>query len=421
MIVRGFIELIHPRTVVLGMDARPSSPALKEAAAEVFLASGVDVLDAGFCSTPLYFHSIISAKADGGMMITASHNPARDNGLKICREKAIALSGEKGGFLIRDLIVSGQLKELESAQKGRSEKIDLLDEFVEQTLEKAELEELKPLKVAVDAGNGMAGPEVKALFEKLPAKLTQLYFEPDCSFPNHEANPIKEETLKDLQASVLENGADLGVAYDGDGDRIAFVDEKGKVVRGDFATALIARELLLENPGEEIYYEVRSSKIVPESIKEAGGQPLLGKPGQSIIKEVMRAKNILFAGELSGHYFYRQFGFAENPLFSLALLLKMISREGKPLSELVEPLKKYFQSGEINFEVDDAGKVLAEAEKKFADGEIKKIDGVTIIYPDWWFNLRRSNTEPLVRLNLEADTRELLDEKLKEVKKVIQN
>lgn len=415
-IIWGLIDFLHPESVVVGQDARQSSNFLKKTIVETFLRAGVNVFDAGFCSTPLFYFSIRQKAAGGGVMITASHNPAQYNGLKICREKAIALSGESAGFIIRDKILSGQIKPIISQNSGSLTEINLLEDFINETLKGNDFSGLKPLKVAVDAGNGMAGAEIQKLFTKIPGQLLELFFKPDGSFPNHEANPIKEETLRELKKEIIETKADLGLAFDGDGDRIVFLDEQGRSIRGDFITALLARELLRENPREKIYYEVRSSKIVPETIEQAGGKAVLGRPGHSVIKKIMRQENIFFGGELSGHYFFRQFGFVENPLYAFLLVLKILCAKGQKMSELVQPFARYHQSGEINFQVPDPEAKLLEIENKFPDAEIEKIDGLTVKYLDWWFNLRQSNTEALVRLNLEADNEKLLQEKLELIK-----
>lgn len=418
-IIRAFIDFLNPKTIIIGSDARQSSPALKEAVIETFLMAGINVLDVGFCSTPLYYFAINSRGADGGVMITASHNPKEYNGLKLCRQQAIAIGGEDGGYAMRDKILAGEIKMVPRGEAGTLTKIDVFEDYLGATLSLIDVDAIKPFKVVVDCGNGMAGQEIKKLFEKIPGEMIELFFEPDGSFPNHEANPTKEENLAALRKKMDETDADLGIALDGDGDRVVFVDEKREPVRGDFITALIAQDLLVEKHGEKICFEVRSSRAVKEAIEQAGGVPVLVRPGHSLIKEAMRRESMLFGGELSGHYFYRQFGFIENALYTILLVLKIISDRDHSLAGAIAPLKKYALSGEINFTVQDPGKILTAVEQEFSDGQIKKIDGLTVEYPDWWFNLRRSNTEPLVRLNMEANTEKLLAEKLEIVKRMI--
>ncbi len=418
-ITRAFIDFLKPETIIVGSDARQSSPALKEAVLETLLAAGINVLDIGLCSTPLYYFAINSRGADGGVMITASHNPASYNGLKLCREQAIAFGGEDGGYAMRDKLLAGGIGETKSEKRGTLTKVDVLDDYLGATMSFVDADAIKPFRVVVDCGNGMSGREIKKAFAKIPGEMIELFFEPDGSFPNHEANPIKEENLAALKKKMDEVDADLGVALDGDGDRLVFVDEDRATVRGDFITALLAGDLLAERPGEKICFEVRSSRVVREAIEQAGGIPVLVRPGHSLIKAAMRQENMLFGGELSGHYFYRQFGFIENTLYTALLVLKIISAQGRSLAEAIAPLKKYALSGELNFTVSDPGKLLAEIEQKFSDAQIKKIDGLTVEYSDWWFNLRQSNTEPLVRLNMEADTKKLLEEKLGMVKGMI--
>jgi len=403
--------------IIVGRDARNSSDSLYDAVSEGLVSEKADVIDVGTVSTTLFYWAIINQKAAGGIMITASHNPAEYNGFKICRAAARSISLDSGLAEIRELAKKEKAADL--SLTGKIWHKDLLEEYISFVKNKITVEKIKSLKIVVDYGNGMAGAEVEKLLKFLPCSVESLFVEPDGSFPNHEANPIKEENRIILREKLLDIKADLGVAFDGDGDRIAFLDEKGELVRGDFITALIAQELLRDNFGQKILYEVRSSKIIPEVILAAGGAPILGRPGQSLMKEQMRQENILFGGELSGHYFYRDFGFIENTLFTMAEILRIISETQKPFSEIIIPLKKYFNSGEINFKVADADKTLAAAEKYFNGAQIKKIDGLTVEFPNWWFNLRKSNTEPLVRLNLEAETAGLLEEKKKEVMALI--
>lgn len=416
---RAFVKFLENegqvgnRQIVVGYDARESSPDLFEALTQGLLSEGADIINIGAASTPLFYWAIINQKAAGGIMITASHNPAQYNGFKICAGQARSIGLDNGLAKIRDLASGSNFTA--GAVVGKTINKNLLSEYIDFVLENFAVKDLKPSKVFIDCGNGMAGPEILEIIKKLPWQTEVLYADPDGRFPNHEANPIKEETLSALKERILAGKADLGVAFDGDGDRVAFLDEKGELVRGDFITALIAREILKKEPGQKIFYEVRTSKIVPEIVKENGGIPVLGRPGHAPIKEQMRKEDILFGGELSGHYFYKKFGFIENTIFTMLEMARVMNIEQKPLSEIIMPLKKYFVSGEINFKVGEPDKVLADIEQKYNGAQIKKIDGLTVIYPDWWFNLRKSNTEPLVRLNMEADRPELLEEKKREL------
>jgi len=407
-------EGLSNRQIVVGRDARPSSDDLFDALAQALVGQSFDVIDIGRVSTPFFYWALISQKAAGGIMITASHNPVQYNGLKLYGEGAFPIGegsgmGEIKRFALKDKAVPiasgpGEIKEKEMG-----------DEYLKFIKSKVDLSKIKPLKIIVDCGNGMIGPEIEKLSKDLPGEIEILFGEPDGNFPNHEANPIKEENLIDLKRMVKEKSADFGVAFDGDGDRLNFVDEKGESVRGDLVTALIARELLKENVGQKIFYEIRTSRIVPEVIAAAGGISVLGQAGHTLIKAQMRRENILFGGELSGHYFFKELGFVDNALMALLKIMEILSAEKKMLSEIIAPFKKYYHSGEINFEAAQADKKLAEIEQHFSGGQVKKIDGLTVEYSDWWFNLRKSNTEPLVRLNMEANTPELLEEKRKEL------
>jgi phosphomannomutase len=408
---------INNRQIVVGRDARPSSEGLFAALEQGLLSQGVDIVDIGLVSTPLFYWAIISEGAAGGIMITASHNPAKYNGFKICAAGARSIGANNGLLKIRDLAEKNQPGI--SVSPGRVSQKNLLNQYLDFTFRQIDFKKIKPLKIVVDCGNGMAGPELAELFKKIPCQADLLYPEPDGRFPHHEADPIKKENISDLRQHLLSSAANLGVALDGDADRIVFLDEKGEMVRPDFITILIAQDLLKNNAGQKIFYEVRSGKIVPEIILKTGGVPVEGRAGHSLIKEQMRQENILFGGETSGHYFYKSLGFIENALFTLSKVLEILSQTDKPMSELVAPLKKYYHSGEVNFETTKADKILAEVEKKYSSGQIKKIDGLTVEYPNWRFNLRKSNTEPLVRLNLEANSADLLDEKRKEITDLI--
>ncbi len=410
--------LIGQRQIIVGRDMRLSSDDLFDALAQALASQSFDVIDIGRVSTPFFYWAVISQKSAGGIMITASHNPAQYNGLKLYGEGAFPFGAASGLEEIKALALKSKVVSI-AAAPGRLQEKNLWSGYLEFIKNKVDLSRIKPLKIIVDCGNGMMGPEIEKLIGDLPLKVEILFGEPDGNFPNHEANPFKEENLIDLKKTIKAKGANLGVAFDGDGDRLSFIDETGESVRGDFITALIAQDLLKKSPGQKIFYEIRSSRVVPEIIAAAGGIAVLGRAGHTLIKTQMRQENILFGGELSGHYFYRDLGFVENSLFTMLEVLRILSVRQQSFSTLCAPLKKYFASGEINFEIADADKTLAGVEEYFSGAPIKKIDGLTVEYPEWWFNLRQSNTEPLVRLNLEANSAALLEEKKSEVMTLI--
>jgi phosphomannomutase len=348
-------------------------------------------------------------------MVTASHNPAGYNGLKFCREDAIPLSYETGLAEIETVCRRGKI--FSASRPGQEIKKDFTGEYLDHVLGFAR--DIRPLTVAIDGGNGMVGRYIPALFERLPCRLIPLYLELDGTFPNHEADPLKEENLRDLQRLVAESGADLGAAFDGDADRVAFVDEKGRTISNDLTTALIARETLKRYPGSTVIYDLRSSQVVPEEIVKAGGQTLESRVGHSYIKALMRKENAIFAGELSGHYYFRDNFYADNAEIALVQMLNLLSSRSEPISKIVEPLRRYAATGEINFPVDDPDARIEALAEKFADGEVYFLDGVSVRWPDRWFNARKSNTEPLLRLNLEAPTEAERDELRQRVERVI--
>ena len=408
------------RKIIMARDTRLSSDELAENLIQGITDQSFDVADLGLASAPLFYWAIIKEKAAGGLMVTASHNPAQYNGFKVCRADSRMVSGETGLFQIRDLMEQAGLET--SFNAGKISQVDLKKEYLDFMLSFIKSSQRKPLKIVYDCANGTMGQEIEEISKLIPGEKEILFADPDGNFPNHEPNPIKPENMSALKNKIIESGADLGIAFDGDGDRIVFYDEKGEMVRGDFITALMAEILLKQNPGKKILSEVRSSRVVNEIIRQNGGIPVLGKSGHSLIKEHMRRENIFFGGEMSGHYFFQELGYIDSSLLVAIKILELLSREDKKLSRLVAPLKKYSSSGELNFEVADPDGVLMAAESHFkgAKGaQVKKIDGLTIEFADWWFNLRKSNTEPLVRLNMEADSPEILEEKRKELEGLI--
>jgi phosphomannomutase len=348
----------------------------------------------------MLYHLGGSRDLDGGLMCTASHNPAAYTGAKLVRRGAIALSGDAGIQDIRRLIEDG----LGDAPGGGSvEEVDIYAEFQEAALRFIDPSAVKPLRVVVDGGNGMAGPMVGPLLERLGLDLVTTYWTPDGTFPDHEPNPLLEENRTFIIEKVRSEGADLGIAWDGDADRCFFFDENGDFVDGDFLTALLAESVLRKQPGETILYDVRASRAVPDTVTEAGGTPLINRVGHAFFKTRMRAEGGAFGGEVSGHYYFRDFHCADSGTIPALLLLELLSVEGRTLSELLEPLRsRYFISGEINSTVEDSDAKMAEIAERYADGAQTTLDGISVDYDDWHFNVRASNTEPLLRLNLES-------------------
>jgi len=410
----AFIRLLAAEQIVVGRDMRLSSPALARAFIEGAVEAGAEVTDIGMVSTPLLNYAIAAGKFDGGVMVTASHLPGEMNGFKLAREDAVPLSGD------RDLPLLETLTDEEPVVRaaGSCRRTDMLDDYIGKVA--GFVRSPGPLTIVADAGNGMVGPEVPRLFERVPAwRLIPLYLEPDGRFPHHHANPLDPKTTQELQERVVAEGADFGVAFDGDGDRCGFIDERGERVREDLVTALIADYLLGENPGATILYDLRSSRAVVEAIEMAGGRAVRSRVGHAFIKAAMREEGALFAGELSGHYYYRDMGYADNGLLTMVLVANILAASGQTLSELIRPLERYPSTGEINLAVRDPSAVLAVLEARYRDADLDHLDGLTIGYPTWWFNIRPSHTEPVVRLNLEAETRDLMDGKVQEVLSVI--
>jgi len=402
-------------TILVGRDMRPTGEELSVAVIDGLTAAGCDVIDMGLTSTPMNYYACGAWKVDGAIMVTASHNPGQYNGFKFCRADAVPVSNQTGIEKMEERVLSGDLPE--SKSKGSVSERPALDEFVQYILDFAG--EIGPLKVAIDAGNGMQGMIVPCIFEKLPCEVVPLYFDLDGTFPNHEANPLKSENMVDLQKAVKDSGADVGIASDGDGDRVMFVDERAELVKADLITALLAQEVLRSAPGGAIIYDLRSSRAVPEAITEAGGEPIESRVGHSFMRAELRERGGPMGGELSGHYYWRENYYSDCAAMALVKLLELMTRTGKKVSELLAPLERYHATGEINFDVEDKAAKMKELEAEFPGGDVSHLDGVTIKFDDWWFNVRPSNTEPVLRLNLEADTAELRDEKRAAVEAVM--
>ena len=406
--------------VGLGRDMRLTAPELSARYRAGMLAEGAHVIDAGEVGTEMLYYLVGSHGLDGGLMCTASHNPKPYTGAKLVREGAIALSGDQGIQDVRRLIEAG-LGEPSAA--GTVEEVDVYDEFQAFVARFIDPAEIRPLKVVLDGGNGMAGPMVGPLLERLGLEAIETYWKPDGNFPDHEPNPLLEENRRFIVDQVRETGADLGIAWDGDGDRCFFIDDTGAFVAGDFLTALLAKSLLRGHPGEAILYDVRASRAVPDTVHEAGGVAHINRVGHAFFKARMRAEGSLFGGEVSGHYYFREFFCADSGTLPALLMLEHISRTGQPLSKLLAPYReRYFISGEINSEVSDQSAKIAELAERYTDARQSRLDGISIDYEDWHFNVRPSNTEPLLRLCLESlVSREDMERRRDEVLELIRS
>ncbi|BFD24716.1 MAG: phosphomannomutase/phosphoglucomutase [Candidatus Parcubacteria bacterium] len=404
-----------PLKIAVGADMRLSSPQLKAEVIKALTANGAEVYDLGLLSTPAFYFAVASEKLDGGIIVSASHNPKNWNGFKVVRAQAVPVSGDSGLLWMRDWILNeeklspragGQVHDLSgSAQKQW-----------EHDQKYFSLENIKAQKIIADPANSMGIQYLDIIAPKLPGEFIKINSDLDGSFPAHEADPLKPENLQQLQAAVLENKADLGIATDGDGDRIFFVDEKGQLIEPAIIRGLLARSFLKDKPGAKIGYDVRPGKITEDLILASGGQAVLTRVGHSLIKEQMLKENIYFAGESSGHFFLNlPLGCFEMPNIMIMRLLEEFSKAQKPLSEYLEPYRKYYSSGEINCVVADKKAVFNLVAEKYAPGELSFLDGISVNYPDYWFNVRASNTENKIRLNLEATSPELLMEKQEEI------
>ncbi len=401
---RALVIFLQPEQVAVGHDMRVSGDALASAMINGIRDQGADVVDVGLVSSDALYFAVGKYGYSAGVMITASHNPPEYNGIKFCKQDARALSLDDGLDQIRDIALSGDFSE--PAKRGDIIQKEVLPAYVDHALKFVDTSHVKPFKVAVDAGNGMAGRTIPLLFQHLPCQLVPLYFELDGTFPNHPANPIDPAAMVDLQKAVVEQQCDLGVAFDGDADRMFLVDENGKLIGGDITTAMVAIALLEQNPHSTICYNLICSRSVPETILAHGGRPYRTPVGHSLIKKIMRAEDAIFGGEHSGHYYFRDNWYADSGLIAMLAVLRLISKENKPLSEIVKPIENRFRSGEINLKVDDKPAAIARIKSHFIEqgAATDEFDGLTVEFPDRWLNIRASNTEPLLRVNVEGDT-----------------
>jgi len=415
----AFVQQFETSRIAVGHDMRLSSPSMARAVIDGASDGGADVLELGLVGTEMVYFAVGSLGLDGGIAVTASHNPKEYTGMKIVRKGALPVGGESGLLEIRDRALAGA--QPAPLRRGGVRYEDIYPAFVDKVLSFVDVEAIAPLRVVVDAANGMAGAMLPPVLERLPVETVRCYFEPDGSFPNHEPNPLLPENREFIMRKTLEEAADFGVAFDGDADRCFFVDDTGEFVPGDFATALFAEAVLAKEPGAKIIYDVRASWAVPETIRAAGGEPLVNRVGHAFIKHRMRAEGAAFGGEVSGHYYFREFCQADSGVIPFLLMLELVSRKGQKLSEILRPFReRYFITGELNTPVADVAGKLEELRERFGpEGTISELDGVSVDADGWHFNVRPSNTEPLLRLNLEARSQELMEQKRDEVLAVI--
>jgi phosphomannomutase len=399
---RAYVEQFEPRRMAVGRDMRLSSPDMAAAVIRGAAEAGAEVLDLGLVGTEMVYFAVGELELDGGIEVTASHNPKEYTGMKIVRRGALPVGGESGLLDVRDRAL--KIDDAAGAAPATVTPYDIWPAYVDRVLSFIDVDALRPLKVVIDAANGMAGAMLPPVLERLPIEVKRCYFDPDGSFPNHEPNPLLPENREFIVAKTLEEGADLGVAFDGDADRCFFVDDTGEFVPGDFATALLAESVLAKEPGAKIIYDVRASWAVPETIERAGGTPLVNRVGHAYIKHRMRKEHAAFGGEVSGHYYFREFSQADSGVVPFLLMLELVSKSGRKLSELLARYRsEYFITGEINTPVADVALKLQELKERYAsEGTVSHLDGVSFDADDWHFNVRPSNTEPLLRLNLEA-------------------
>lgn len=420
LIGRAFVTFLGAETVIVGRDMRTSGPALFDAVTCGIMDQGADVADIGMVSTDQYYFACTQLGFPG-MMVTASHNPKQYNGFKMVRRMPYLLSGDEGIQDLRRLVESEAFPT--PTRRGQRREYDFKEQFVQKVLSLIDVDAIKPLKVIVDTGNGMVGPILQEVYARLPIQLTGMYLDPDGTLPNHGLDPLMPENRAELQQRVKDEGADIGFAFDGDGDRFFAIDDRGEFISGDFLTAILGRYLLEKEPGAKILYDVRASWAVPDEVRAAGGIPLVERVGHAFIKRRMANEDAIFAGEVSGHYYFKAFAFADSGIIPSLYLLEMLSKRGVKMSELLGRLEsRYFISGEINSRVSDVAAKLNEIAERYSDGKVERIDGVSVSYDTWHFNVRGSNTEPLIRLNLESiASREEMEAKRDEVLAVIRS
>jgi phosphomannomutase len=418
LIGRGFATYLQVPTVAVSRDMRVSSPALASAFSEGVRDQGTDVIDYGMTATDMLYFAVVRDELGGGAQITASHNPGQYNGVKMVKAGALPLSGDAGIGDIRDMITHDRLP-APAARRGSVTSRNVIGDYVSKVMSFIDPAVIKPFTVVLDAGSGMAGLVAPKLFERLPCQVTKLCFDIDGTFPNHEANPLIEENRRDITAEVIRQKADIGIAWDGDADRCFFIDGSGEFISGDFVTALLAEAFLLKHPGSTIIYDLRASHAVKDVVARYGGRALMNRVGHAFIKQRMRQEDAIFGGEVTGHYYFRDFYYADNGFIPALLMLELMSKKNQSLHQLLQPFRgRYFISGEINTKLASMQEVprkLAAIEARYKDATLATMDGLSVDYPDWHFNVRPSNTEPLLRLNLEAASPALMEQKRDEV------
>jgi len=418
---RAYVEHFEPRSIAVGRDMRVSAPAMAAAVIEGAADGGADVVDLGLVGTEMVYYAVGALGLEGGICVTASHNPKQYTGMKIVRRGALPVGGDSG---LDDVRAGAQAGFGPVLRRGEIRSQDVYPGFVDKVLSFVDVDAIRPLRVVVDAANGMAGAMLPPVLDRLPQlEVVRCYFDPDGTFPNHEPNPLLPENREFIITKTREEGADLGVAYDGDADRCFFVDDTGEFIPGDFVTALLAETMLARNPGGTVLYDVRASWAVPRTIEAAGGVALVSRVGHAFIKHRMRKENAVFAGEVSAHYYFRDFTQADTGVVPFLLMLELASRKGAKLSEILAPFReRYFLTGEINTPVADVPLKLQEIKERYtaAGGRISHLDGISVDFDDWHFNVRPSNTEPLLRLNLEALSKEKMIEKRDELVALIE-
>jgi phosphomannomutase len=420
----AFVAYLKAKRIAVGRDMRLSSPSLAQAFIDGATAQGANVVDYGMIATDMLYFAVARDGHDGGVQITASHNPKQYNGMKMVRKEAFPLSGDEGLLEIRQMI-EGKALPPAAERRGQVTTKDVLEPYIEHVMSFIDPSVIKPFNVVLDAGSGMGGLVAPKLFERLPCRTTRLCFEVDGRFPNHEANPLIEENRRDTVERVVAEKADVGIAWDGDADRCFFIDGTGAFVSGDFVTALLAEAFLIKHPGATIIYDLRASYAVKDTVARYGGTSLMNRVGHAFFKRRMRETGAIFGGEVTGHYYFRDNFFADNGFIPALLILELMSRKGQTLHALLQSLaERYFISGEINTKLKSMNEVparLVAIAARYADGHQYELDGLSVEYPDWHFNVRPSNTEPLLRLNIEATTRELMEKKRDEVLALIRS
>ena len=419
-IARAYVEQFEPERIAVGRDMRTMSPSMAAAVIEGAAEAGCTVVDIGMVGTEMTYFAVDHLGLDGGIMVTASHNPKGYTGMKIVRRGAVPVGGDSGLYDVRDRALTGTVA---VKSRGSVTREDVYPAFVERVLSFVDVPSIRPLRVVIDAANGMAGAMLPPILDRLPLDTVRCFFEPDGTFPNHAPNPLLPQNREFIVRKTLEEHADLGVAYDGDADRCFFVDDTGEFVPGDFVTALFAESILEKEPGGKVIYDVRASWAVPETIERAGGVPLLNRVGHAFFKERMRRDGAVFGGEVSAHYYFRDFSQSDSGTVPFLLMVELLSRREQKLSELLRPYReRYFLTGELNTPVKDVAVKLQELKERFGkEGTVSHLDGISVDAADWHMNVRPSNTEPLLRLNLEARSQELMERKRDEVLEVIRS